>query len=132
MPKVPSAPAGDQYASVAICFSRGLFGTRPCEPWSSAGGIGLSQAEADKQAWTACQHGIISSSDGLSGHQCQVVRSVKNSCLALAAGGGFAAIPWSVISSSDLSKAEMNALSECQQHPLSECQVVNSVCANGQ
>jgi hypothetical protein len=126
------APPGDQYASVAICFSPGLFGTRPCEPWSSGAGIGLSPAEPDKQAWTACQNSIISSPDSLIGHQCQVVRSVKNGCLALAAGGGLAAIPWSVTSSSDLSSAEMNALSECQRHPLSKCGVVNSICVTGQ
>lgn len=123
------APPQDQYASVAICFSLGLFGTRPCEPWSSGTGIGLSQAEADKQAWAACQHRLISSSDSLIGHQCQIVRSVKNGCLALAAGGGLTAVPWSVTSSSDISSAEMNALSECQQRPLSACAVVNSICA---
>ena len=125
---VPVAPPGDRYASVAICFSHGLLGSRPCEPWSSGAGTGLSQAEADKQAWTACEGHIASSPDSLATHQCQVVRSVKNTCLALAAGGGLAAIPWSATSSAEQASAEMAAISECQQTLLSGCLLVHSIC----
>jgi hypothetical protein len=45
---------GDRYAAVAVCFSRGLFGSRPCEPWSAGSGTGLSRMEAENQAMDEC------------------------------------------------------------------------------
>jgi hypothetical protein len=125
---------GDRYAAVAVCFSRGLFGSRPCEPWSAGSGTGLSRMEAENQAMDECHRHVSAPlrnpherlGDG--DHECHVVRYVKNTCLALAAGGGFAAIPWSVSQSAEPSRAERNAVSECQQYPLNDCKVIYSIC----
>ena len=88
---------GDRYAAVAVCFSRGLFGSRPCEPWSAGSGTGLSRMEAENQAMDECHRHVSAPlrnpherlGDG--DYECHVMRYVKNTCLALAAGGGFAA-----------------------------------------